>query len=92
MPFTRCNQARLLVDGEATFAAIFAGVRAATRYVLVQFFIIRDDALGAGLATLLEQKARAGVPVYLLYELGIVMSKIITPSAKADEDAVGAEQ
>ena len=68
MPFTRCNQARLLVDGEATFAAIFAGVRAATRYVLVQFFIIRDDALGADLATLLEQKARAGVPVYLLYD------------------------
>jgi cardiolipin synthase len=68
MPFTRCNQARLLVDGEATFAAIFDGVRAATRYVLVQFFIIRDDSLGAGLATLLEQKARAGVSVYLLYD------------------------
>ncbi len=68
MPFTRCNQVSLLVDGEATFAAIFAGIRAATRYVLVQFFILRDDALGVGLATLLEQKARAGVSVYLLYD------------------------
>jgi cardiolipin synthase len=68
MPFTCCNQTRLLVDGEATFAAIFDGVRAATRYLLVQFFIIRDDSLGGGLATLLEQKARAGVSVYLLYD------------------------
>jgi len=68
MPFTRCNEARLLIDGEATFAAIFDGVRTATRYVLVQFFIIRDDPLGAELATLLEQKARAGIPVYLLYD------------------------
>ena len=68
MPFTRCNQVDLLVDGEATFAAIFAGIRAATRYVLVQFFIIRDDALGGELAALLEQKARAGVAVCLLYD------------------------
>jgi sec-independent protein translocase protein TatC len=32
------------------------------------------------------------VPVYLLYELGIVMSRIFTPSAETDEETVGAER
>ena len=68
MPFTRCNEARLLIDGEASFEAIFDGIRGATDYVLVQFFIIRNDALGNALRTTLVQKARQGVRVYLLYD------------------------
>lgn len=68
MPFTRCNAARLLIDGEATFAALFDAVQAAQHYVLVQFFIIREDALGRRFADLLEQKARAGVQMHLLYD------------------------
>lgn len=68
LPFTSHNDCRLLIDGQATFDAIFAGIDRAERYLLVQFFIIRDDALGRELSQRLQHKARAGVQVYLLYD------------------------
>ena len=68
LPFTAGNDVRLLIDGEATFEAIFAAIDAATSYVLVQFFIIRDDTLGRRLKEKLLAKARAGLAVYVLYD------------------------
>ncbi len=68
MPFTRYNDAELLIDGEQTFAAIFEGIESAREYVLVQFFIIKDDQLGREFQAALMRKARAGVRVYLLYD------------------------
>lgn len=68
VPFTAGNTARLLVDGEATFTAIFAAIDAAQRYLLVQFFIIRDDALGRMLQEKLIARAKAGVRVCVLYD------------------------
>jgi cardiolipin synthase len=68
MPPLAHNQVRLLVDGQATFEAIFAAIAAARRAVLVQFFILRDDPLGRRLADLLIARAAAGVGVYLLYD------------------------
>ena len=66
--FTGGNDVELLVDGEATFDAIFAGIESATYYVLVQFFIIKEDELGEKLKQLLLKKAREGVRVFLLYD------------------------
>lgn len=66
--FTRNNRVDLLIDGEATFDAIFAAIDAARDYVLVQFFIIRDDGLGRKMQQHLVDKAQAGVRVYLLYD------------------------
>ncbi len=68
LPFTTGNAVELLIDGKATFDAIFAAVDAAQSSVLVQFFIIRDDDIGRALKARLTAKARAGVPVYLLYD------------------------
>ena len=68
LPFTRGNAISLLIDGRATFDAIFAAIDTATSYVLVQFFIIRDDGIGRELKARLTAKARAGVRVYLLYD------------------------
>jgi cardiolipin synthase len=68
MPFTRGNSARLLEDGEATFEALREGIAAAERYVLVQFFIWRDDELGRDLRDRLVERAAAGVSVYVLYD------------------------
>jgi cardiolipin synthase len=71
LPFTTGNDAELLIDGEASFASMFAGIGAARAYVLVQFYIIRADEVGRALQALLVQRARAGVRVHLLYdELG----------------------
>jgi cardiolipin synthase len=68
MPFLAGNEASLLIDGQATFDSIFAGIDAAKRYLLVQFYIVRDDALGKILAAKLIAKAKEGVSIRLLYD------------------------
>ncbi len=68
MPFTRGNAVELLVDGDATFNSIFAGIASAREYVLVQFYIVKDDDLGRELQRRLIEKAREGVTVYFLYD------------------------
>ena len=65
---TGANKAELLIDGDATFASIFEGIEAAENYVLVQFYIIRDDSLGRELQSRLIEKARNGVRVYFIYD------------------------
>ncbi|NCF25737.1 MAG: cardiolipin synthase [Gammaproteobacteria bacterium] len=73
MPFTRYNDADLLVDGKQTFDAIFEAIESAQDYVLVQFFIIKDDELGREFQAALVKKARLGVRVHLLYdEIGCI--------------------
>lgn len=62
------NDVRLLVNGDATFQAIFAAIDSATQVVLVQFFIVHDDELGRALQQRLCERARAGVKVYFLYD------------------------
>jgi cardiolipin synthase len=68
LPFTTGNDAELLIDGDATFASIFAGIERARHYVLVQFYILRDDQIGRALLERLFERARNGVPVYVLYD------------------------
>lgn len=68
MPLLAGNQVRLLLNGEATFSALFAAIAAARQVVLVQFFTLRDDALGQRLQKVLLGRAAAGVAVYLLYD------------------------
>jgi len=73
MPFTRYNDAELLVDGDRTFEAIFEGIESAREYLLVQFFIIKDDQIGREFQSALIKKAGEGVRVYLLYdEIGCI--------------------
>lgn len=68
MPFVAGNTVRTLVNGEATFAAILSAIDAARDYVIIQFFIVRDDALGRMLRDALLARAAAGVRCYLLYD------------------------
>ena len=67
LPYTQGNDAELLVDGEATFKSIFDGMDRARDYILVQFYIIRDDQVGRELKRRLILKARSGVRCYVLY-------------------------
>lgn len=81
LPFTTGNDAELLVNGDATFQSIFDGISRAKDYVLVQFYIIRDDSVGRELKKRLLERVKAGVRCRLLYdEIG---SKL--PSAYVDE-------
>jgi cardiolipin synthase len=70
-PFLDGNDLQLLVNGTATFEAIFSAIEKAEKYVLIQFYIVRDDDLGKRLGELLVRKAREGVRVRFLFdELG----------------------
>ncbi len=68
MPFLKGNHVRLLIDGEATFDSIVAGIDAAAKYVLFEFFIVHDDDIGRRVKTSLIKKAAQGVQVYFLYD------------------------
>jgi len=68
MPCLANNEVKLLIDGKATFDAIFAAIENARDVVLVQFFIIHDDRLGKTLQQLLLRKAAEGVKVFVLYD------------------------
>lgn len=68
MPCLANNQVRLLINGHATFDAIFDAIEQAREAILIQFFIIHDDELGRRLQSLLLEKAAQGVAVYLLYD------------------------
>ncbi|MFV8818203.1 cardiolipin synthase [Haliea sp. E17] len=68
MPATTGNAVELLVDGQRTFDSILAGLAQARKYILFQFYIIRDDGLGRDLGRILADKAREGLKVYLLYD------------------------
>ncbi|WP_462326021.1 cardiolipin synthase [Desulfoplanes sp.] len=68
MPVMRHNTCDLLINGEATFAAMFADMEKATSYLLVQFFIVKDDGLGRQLKDILIRKAGEGIRVCFLYD------------------------
>ncbi|MDP6545767.1 MAG: cardiolipin synthase [Phycisphaerae bacterium] len=68
MPFSGGNQAELLIDGAATFQSIFEGISEARDYLLVQFYIVRDDRLGRQLKEKLIAKREEGLRVYFLYD------------------------
>ncbi|WP_110665238.1 cardiolipin synthase [Salinicola halophilus] len=68
MPMTRGNRVDLLIDGEATFDSLFAGIDQAEDYILVQFFIIRADEIGMAFKRRLIHQAEHGINVYFLYD------------------------
>jgi len=68
MPATIGNRVELLVNGVTAFPRMFAAIDAAAQYVLLQFYIVRDDELGRELQRRLIVKARQGVQIYFLYD------------------------
>jgi cardiolipin synthase len=68
IPVLTDNSVELLVDGDATFASIFEGIEQAEEYILVQFYIVKDDELGRELQQRLIARAREGIRVYFLYD------------------------
>jgi cardiolipin synthase A/B len=68
IPFIDGNRAELLIDGKEIFASIFEGIDAAEDYLLVQFYIVRDDQRGRDLQQRLIRKAQEGVRVHVLFD------------------------
>jgi len=68
MPFVGGNDVRLLIDGEATFAAILEAIEQARDYVLLEFYIVHDDGIGRALHAALRACCQRGVRVLFIYD------------------------
>lgn len=68
LPFSQSNQATLLINGHQTFENIFQGISEAQDYILVQFYIIKDDDLGEQLFNALAKAVNRNIRVFLLYD------------------------
>ena len=67
-PLVMGNQVTLLQDGAATYAAMFAAIRAAQDHINLETYIIEDDATGQAFADLLVAQQARGVQVNLIYD------------------------
>jgi cardiolipin synthase len=67
-PLVLGNKVTLLQDGTATYAAMFAAIRAARDHVNLESYIIEDDEIGRQFADLLLEQQARGVQVNLIYD------------------------
>lgn len=80
------NKLELLINGTHTFESIFEAIDKADRYVLVEFFIIKDDELGRALQDRLVRKAKEGISVYLVFD-EVGSNKLPSSYVRVLEDA-----
>ena len=62
------NKVILLQDGAATYAAMFAAIRAAHDHINLESYIIEDDEIGRQFADLLLAQQRRGIQVNVIYD------------------------
>ncbi|KAB0667271.1 cardiolipin synthase B [Oryzomonas japonica] len=74
----RRNRVALYPDGPHFFQALFAAIRSAERYILLEYYLIRSDATGSAFAAELMDAQRRGVQVSLIYDY---IGCVETPSA-----------
>lgn len=67
-PLVLGNKVTLLQDGVATYAAMFAAIRAARDHINLESYIIDDDDIGQQFADLLLEQQGRGVQVNLIYD------------------------
>jgi cardiolipin synthase A/B len=67
-PITTHNRCELLIDGEEIFNRMFHLIREAKQYLLLEFYIVRDDAIGRELKSELIRACRRGIRVYFLFD------------------------
>lgn len=67
-PLSAGNVTKLLIDGPATYDAMFKAIDAAKDHINMETFIIEDDDIGNKFAAKLIQKQQDGVQVNLIYD------------------------
>ncbi len=67
-PMVTGNQVILLEDGPATYAAMFAAMRGATRSINFATYIFEPDGVGKQFADALIEKRQQGVEVNVIYD------------------------
>jgi len=67
LPVTyRHNRVVLLQEGRGFFHSLHAALRSAERFILIEYYLIRNDRTGAALAAELAEAVRRGVRVLLI--------------------------
>jgi len=79
-PLTKGNKVTLLIDGAATYAAMFKAVENARDHINIETYTIEDieDKTGRKFADLLLQKQAEGLQVNLIYDS---LGSLTTPAA-----------
>ena len=77
-PLTKGNKVTLLIDGPATYAAMFEAIRNAKDHINLETFIIEDDEIGGKFTDLLLKKQAEGVQVNIIYDS---VGSITTPES-----------
>ena len=67
-PLTSGNKVTLLIDGPATYAAMFKAMENARDHINIETFIIEDDETGRRFSDLMLKKQAEGVQVNLIYD------------------------
>lgn len=62
------NRVQIITDGKEKFRLLFEDIKNAKSYVHIQYYILKKDGIGKQLFSLLEQKLKEGVQVYILYD------------------------
>jgi len=76
-PLVLGNRLVLLQNGPATYAAMFAAIRAASDHINLETYIFDDDEIGNQFADLLLERQAAGVQVNIIYDS---FGGILTPA------------
>ena len=85
-PLILGNRVTLLQDGPATYAAMFAAIRAARDHINLESYIIDDDETGRQFADLLLDQQNRGVQVNVIYDS---FGAVNTPKAFFDRLTAG---
>jgi cardiolipin synthase len=64
----RRNQLTFIHNGWHFFQSLYAAIRLAKSFILIEFYIIRNDQTGDAFAALLAEAVRRGVRVMLIYD------------------------
>jgi cardiolipin synthase len=67
-PLTKGNKVTLLIDGPATYAAMFEAILSAKKHITLETFILEDDEIGRKFTDLLLKKQAQGIQVNILYD------------------------
>lgn len=67
-PYTNDNNATLFTEANEMYDDLFSEIRHAKQTIHIEFFIIRNDAVGKKLVSLLAEKAHQGIEIRLLYD------------------------
>ena len=67
-PLTKGNKVTLLIDGTATYDAMFKAIEKAKDHINIETYILEDDEVGRKFTDLLLRKQAEGVQVNIIYD------------------------